>query len=141
MADTSERADIQEQVQCVDMSSGRHSPTWRTLVRGQTYRSRYSSHEFRRTQSNMADTSERADRQEQVQYRQTQSNMADTSERAGIQEQVQGVDISSGRHIPPVRLEKILHTSRLTVDITCIIVLVLYFNHLVQNRPAILYII
>ncbi len=41
MADTSERADIQELVQCEDMSSGRHSPTWRTPVRGQTYRSRY----------------------------------------------------------------------------------------------------
>ena len=40
---------------------------------------------FRQTQSNMADTSERADIQEQVQYRQTQSNMADTNERADIQ--------------------------------------------------------
>jgi hypothetical protein len=46
----------------------------------------------------MADTSERADIQEQVQYRQTQSNMADTSERADIQEQVQNVDM--GRHSP-----------------------------------------
>ncbi len=36
----------------------------------------------------MADTSERADIQEQVQFRQTQSNMEDTSERADIQEQV-----------------------------------------------------
>ncbi len=76
---------------------------------------------FRQTQSNMADTSERADIQEQVQYRQgdtvqhgrhqregrhtgagtvrqTQSNMADTSERADIQEQVQ-----SGRHSPTWR--------------------------------------
>ncbi len=60
MADTSERADIQEQVQ-----TGRHSPTWWTPARGQTYRSRYST--GRQTQSNMADTSERADLQEQVQ--------------------------------------------------------------------------
>ncbi len=37
MADTSDRADIQEQVQ---YSTGRHSPTWWTPARGQTYRSR-----------------------------------------------------------------------------------------------------
>ncbi len=56
-------------------------------MRGQTYRSRYRT--VRQTQSNMADTNERADIQEQVQSRQSQSNMVDTSERADIQEHVQ----------------------------------------------------
>jgi hypothetical protein len=113
MVDTSERADILELVQGGALSSGRHSPTWRTPARGQTYRSRYrqvdtiqhGGHQRegrhtgagtdRQTQSNMADTRERAYLQEQGTDRQTQSNMVDTSEKADIQEQVQ-----TGRHSP-----------------------------------------
>ncbi len=108
MADTSERADIQEQVQGVAVGSGRHSPTWRTPARGQIYRSRYRQ----------ADTVQHGGHQREGrhtgagtgcsnEFRQTQSNMVDTSERADIQEQVQ-----SGRHSPTWRTPLREHTYR-----------------------------
>ncbi len=104
MAYTRERADIQEQVKGVAMGSGRHSPTWRTPARGQTYRSGYRVYSWVHV-----DTVQRSGHQGEGRHtvagtrciygwRRTQSNMEDTKEMEDIQEQVQGVAMGSGRH-------------------------------------------